>query len=144
MQFQFGAGEFFGVPLTDYSGAAISNPTPVRLGAIQSMSLDVNADLKELHGQYQYALDAARGKGKIGGKVEFAQINGRACNSLFFGQTLTSGTQNAIYADTTGTAPALTSGSILVGYESATGAAQPAGLVERCALYSAEFEETWP
>ena len=104
MQFQFGAGEFFGVPLTDYSGAAISNPTPVRLGAIQSMSLDVNADLKELHGQYQYALDAARGKGKIGGKVEFAQINGRACNSLFFGQTLTSGTQNAIYADTTGTA----------------------------------------
>lgn len=47
-------------------------------------------------------------------------------------------------ADTTGTAPALTSGSILIGYESATGAAQPAGLVERCALYAQEFEETWP
>lgn len=104
MQLQFGAGEFFGVPLTDYSGATISNPTPVRLGAIQSMSLDVSADLKELHGQYQYAIDAARGKGKVGGKIEFAQINGRALNSLFFGQTLTSGTQNAAVADVTGTA----------------------------------------
>lgn len=102
MQFMFGAGEFFGIPLTDAYGASISNPTPIRLGVIQSMSLDVSGDLKELHGQYQFAMDAARGKGKVGGKVEFAQISGRALNSLYFGQTQTSGTLVAVQADTTG------------------------------------------
>lgn len=104
MQLMFGAGEFFGVPLTDALGAAISNPTPIRIGVLQSMSLDVSGDLKELHGQYQFAMDAARGKGKIGGKAEFAQISGRALNSLFFGQTQTTGTLNAVFADTTGAA----------------------------------------
>lgn len=104
MQLMFGAGEFYGVPLTDAYGVSIANPTPVRLGAIQSMSIDVQGDMKELYGQLQFAIDAARGKGKVGGKVEFAQINGRALNSLFFGQTLTSGQLNAVFADTTGTA----------------------------------------
>jgi hypothetical protein len=103
MQFMFGAGEFYGVPLTDSDGNAVTNPTPVRIGVMQAQSLNVDGDLKELHGQYQYAMDGARGKGKIGGKIEFSQISGRAINSLFFGQTQTTGTLNAVYSDTTGT-----------------------------------------
>jgi hypothetical protein len=47
-------------------------------------------------------------------------------------------------ADTTATIPDLTGGSILIGYESATGTNQPNGLIERCAIYSEEFEEIWP
>lgn len=103
MQFIFGAGEYFGVQLTDAFGNSITNATPIRLAVMQSMSLDVSGDLKELHGQYQFAVDAARGKGKIGGKAEFARISGRALNNLYFGQTQTTGTLNAIHADATGT-----------------------------------------
>lgn len=102
MQFIFGAGEAYGVPLTDSAGNTISNPTPVRMGVMQGASVDISGDLKELHGQYQFAMDAARGKGKIAAKLENAQISARAWNSLFFGQTVASGTLNAVYSDTTG------------------------------------------
>lgn len=102
MQFNFGAGEFYGVPLTDAAGNAISNPTPIRIGIMQEMSLEFSTDVKELHGQYQFAVDVGRGKGKVGGKVKGAQINGQALNSLFFGQTQTGGTLQAVNSDTTG------------------------------------------
>lgn len=102
MQLIFGAGEFYGVPLTDASGNNVSNPTPIRLGVLQGMSLDISADTKELFGQNQFAIDVARGKQKITGKVMYAQIAGRALNNLFFGQTLTSGTMQSVVADTTG------------------------------------------
>lgn len=102
MQLIFGAGDFFAVPSTDYAGNGISNPTPIRLGVIQSMTLEVSGDMKELHGQYSFAVDSARGKGKVGGKVEFSQVSGRAINSIMFGQTETTGTLQAVYADTTG------------------------------------------
>lgn len=102
MQLMFGAGEFFGVPLTDAFGVAITNPTPVRVGVLQSMSVEVSGDVKELHGQLQFAVDAARGKGKVSGKAEFAQISGRNLNSLYFGQTQTSGSLVGVVADTVG------------------------------------------
>jgi hypothetical protein len=104
MQFIFGAGEFYAKPLTDAQGVAIAVPTPIRIGTLQEMSLEFSTDLKELHGQYQFAVDVARGKGKVGGKIKGAQINGRALNSLFFGSTQTDGTLMNIYSDTTGTA----------------------------------------
>ncbi len=100
----FGAGTVFAVPLQDASGNAISNPTPIKIAAMQSMSLDFSGDLKELYGQYQMPIDTARGKVKTSGKITNAHIYGAAVNTLFFGQTVTSGTQNAAYEDLTGAA----------------------------------------
>jgi hypothetical protein len=104
MQFLFGAGDFYGIPLTDAQGNSISNPTPIHLGVMQEMSLDFQGDVKELYGQYKFAVDVAGGKNKVSGKVKNAQISGQAVNSLFFGQGMTSGTMMAAYSDTTGAA----------------------------------------
>lgn len=102
MQLVFGAGDFFAVPLTDAQGNAISNPTPIQIGAMQEMSLDFSGDLKELHGQKQFALATARGKVKTTGKFKGAQIHGAALNSLFFGTGVAAGTMNAINTDSVG------------------------------------------
>jgi hypothetical protein len=100
----FGSCDHFAVPLQDASGNAISNPSPVRLGACQELSLDFKGDIKPLYGQNQFALVIARGKVTVSGKVKGAQMNGKLLNTLFFGQGVTQGTQNAIYTDNTGTA----------------------------------------
>ena len=98
----FGAGDFYGVPLIDGAGNAIVNPTPVKIMAVQEISLDFSGDLKELYGQNQFALTSARGKVKVSGKVKGAQVSAGALNSLFFGQTMVSGTMGAVYTDLTG------------------------------------------
>lgn len=102
MQYLFGAGNFFGVPLQDASGNAITNGTPIQIGVMQEMSLEFSSDVKELHGQNQFAVDVGRGKGKVGGKIKGAQISGQAINSLYFGQVQTAGTSTQILVDSTG------------------------------------------
>lgn len=104
MQYLFGAGDFFAVPLLDAYGNSVSNPTPIKLGAMQEMSLEFSGDQKELYGQNQFALAVARGKVKVSGKVKGAQIHGAALNTLFFGAGMASGTLSAVYSDTAGAA----------------------------------------
>lgn len=103
MQFLFGSGVFWGTPLMDASGAAIANPTPVQLGVMQDISLDISFDTKELYGQSQFPVAVGRGKGKMAGNAKVAQISGAAINSLVFGQTVTNGIV-ADYYDVTGAA----------------------------------------
>lgn len=103
MQYAFGTGVLWGTPQTDAFGAAISNPTPVKLGALQSVNLDVQFNSKALYGSNQFPLAVARGTGKVTGKANFAQLNGQVLNSLFFGQTLNNGILTD-YNDLTGTA----------------------------------------
>lgn len=97
----FGAGALWGTPLTDAAGNAIAVPTPVLFGVLQDVSVDISGDIKELYGQNQFAEAVARGKTKISCKAKFGRINGLLLNSLFFGQTLSSGVV-ADYYDTTG------------------------------------------
>lgn len=104
MQYSFGSGNLWGIPLTDASGTSITNPTPVKFGALQECSVELSFDVKELFGQNQFPLAIGRGKGKVTCKSKFAQIYGAAYNSLFFGQTLASGTLTSDYVDTTGAA----------------------------------------
>jgi hypothetical protein len=106
MQFLFGSGVFWGTPLTDASGAAITNPTPVMLGTMQDISIDISFDTKELYGQGQFPVAVGRGKGKMAGKSKFAQVSGAAINSLVFGQTVTSGIVTDFYDVTGATIPA--------------------------------------
>jgi hypothetical protein len=103
MQVSFGSGLLFGIPLTDGTGAAITNPTPVQFGVLQDVSVDISFEAKMLHGQNQFPVASGRGKGKISGKAKFARINGLLMNSLFFGQTLAAGII-AVQSDFLGTA----------------------------------------
>ena len=91
MQNIFGAGSLWGTPLTDATGAAIAVPSPIQFGLSQEISVDFSFDNKLLYGQNQFPVASGRGKGKISGKVKNAQVNGAIWNSIFFGQSLTSG-----------------------------------------------------
>lgn len=100
-QYAFGSGNMYATPLQDAWGNAISNPTPVPLMTLQDGSIDLSGDIKELYGQNQFAVAAARGKVKMTIKVKPARIFAAGWNTLFFGQTLTSGLF-ANYTDTVG------------------------------------------
>lgn len=102
-QYSFGAGVLWGVPLTDATGTAVTNPTPSRFGALQNVSIDFSSSIKELHGSQSFALAVGRGKSSVTGKAQMANISSRMYNNLYFGQTLSNGIY-ADYFDTTGTA----------------------------------------
>lgn len=84
VQSVFGAGFLFGIP----SGA---NPTPVMFGAVQDTSVDFSFDLKPLYGQNQFALEQARGKGKIDIKSQVGRFDPNLFNQIYFGQTTSAG-----------------------------------------------------
>jgi hypothetical protein len=97
----FGAGVLWATPLTDATGTAIANPSPVLFGTLQEVSVDISGDVKELYGQNQYADAVARGKAKIQCKAKAARFNGLLLNEVFFGQTVNTGLI-ADYYDTIG------------------------------------------
>lgn len=101
MQFGFGSGIMWGTPLTDANGNAIANPTPIQLGVLQDLGIDISFDTKMLYGQNQFPVAVGRGKGKMSGKAKMAQFSGAMINSLVFGQTLSNGILNNVN-DTTG------------------------------------------
>jgi hypothetical protein len=84
VQSVFGAGFLFGIP----SGA---NPTPIMFGAVQDTSVDFSFDLKQLYGQNQFALEQARGKGKIDIKSSVGRFDPNLFNQIYFGQTTAAG-----------------------------------------------------
>ena len=102
MQNVFGAGAMWGTPTSDAYGNFIYNATPIQFGVAQEVGLDVAFDTKMLYGSLQLPVAIGRGKGKIGLKFKFAQINGATLNSLFFGQTLQTALLGDVW-DTTGT-----------------------------------------
>lgn len=84
-QYVFGTGQLFATP--------VGGGAPLRFGALQDVSVDFNGDIKQLFGQYQYALDTARGKTKIEWKASTGNIDVEAFNQLFFGETVDAGDQ---------------------------------------------------
>lgn len=107
MQFGFGSGLVWGLR-NDITGT-----TPVRVGALQDVQIDFDGEIKELYGQYQFALDVARGKTKITGKAKFAQLSGNLFNTMFFGQTLTTGSTTESIGEL-GTVPSSTTYTVTV------------------------------
>lgn len=109
----FGVGTLYGVPLTDVTGAAIANPTPVQIGVLQEASSDLSFDAKTLYGAYQFPVAFGRGKAKLTFKAKAADFSAQALGSLFFGNTPTAGIraivdnlQLAFAASVTPTVPA--------------------------------------
>ena len=84
VQSVFGTGFLFGLP----TGA---NPTPVMFGAVQDVSVDFSFDLKPLYGQSQFAIEQARGKGKIDIKASMGRFDPNLFNQIYFGQSTAGG-----------------------------------------------------
>lgn len=92
----FGVGTLYGIPLTDSTGAAIANPTPVQFGVLQEVQGDISFDEKMLYGAYQMPVAFGRGKGKFTFKAKAADITAQAFGSLFFGSTPTAGIRSIV------------------------------------------------
>lgn len=93
----FGAGKLIAVPTNDATGAAIANPTPVPLGVLQDVSLDLSVDIKTLHGAGKYPVAIGQGKGKTDIKAKYANINGGVLGSLFMGRSPTAGIKAPVF-----------------------------------------------
>ena len=86
----FGTGNLFAIP----TGA---NPTPSRIAALQDVGVDFSFDLKPLYGGAQFALEQARGKGKIDIKATSGRFDPVLFNAVVFGLTTAAGeTLNSI------------------------------------------------
>lgn len=98
----YGAGLAWVTPTVDASGVAIANPTPIILGTMQEVSIDISFETSELYGSdSQSAKAIARGKMKVTGKAKFADINGSIFNQVVFGQSQSNGLSSVSY-DTAG------------------------------------------
>lgn len=83
-QFQFGTGIVIATP----SGA---NATPIRLGTVQDVTMDITYATKLLRGQNQLPIAIARGAQDIKLKLKFAQLVGNLFSSLVLGGTPATG-----------------------------------------------------
>lgn len=101
----FGSGKLIAVPTNLADGTAIANPTPVILGTMQDVSLDLSTEIKTLYGSKRYPIAVGQGKGKTEIKAKYAEIDGGIMGSLFFGKASTAGLKAAVF-DFAATIPA--------------------------------------
>ncbi len=91
--YSFGSGVLIGTR-TD-----IPNATPINFGLVQEVTIDQSASVKEIYGQYQYPLAAARGTIKTTGKAKVARISGLAFANLYYGITPSAGQLATSFAE---------------------------------------------
>jgi hypothetical protein len=99
-QYVFGTGQLFATP--------VGGGAPLRFGALQDVNVDFSGDIKQLYGQYQFALDVARGKTKIEWKASTGNVDVNAFNQIFFGQTVDTGDEMLQAINEPGAIPAMT------------------------------------
>ena len=83
-QFAFGLGQLIVVPGTN---TPLVRATPVMVGTLQDVSVNIDYDLKELWGNSQFPVDVARGKAKITGKAKSGQLGSGLIASVLSGST---------------------------------------------------------
>lgn len=91
----FGTGTLICVPTNDALGVAIANPTPVRLGTLQDVSVDLGTDIKSLYGSGRFPVAVGAGKAKTDIKAKYADINSAVLGSLFYGKTASAAIKGA-------------------------------------------------
>lgn len=101
----FGAGKLICTPLLDAAGNTVSNPTPVVVGILQDVSVDIDFETKMLHGEKQFAVAIGRGKAKIGWKAKSGDIHGGVLGSLLLGASAAAARKGAVI-DFVATVPA--------------------------------------
>ncbi len=86
--FNFGAGRARLIPA--------GGGQPVELGVVQSASVELKVDLKELRGPYRYPIAVADGKGTADGKVSFMQLWPTVLGTILSGTIATGAPQASI------------------------------------------------
>lgn len=92
----FGVGKLIAVPTHLADGSVIATPTPVVLGEMQDISVDLSSETKTLYGSGSYPIAVGRGKAKAELKAKYANINGAILGSLFMGKAPTAGIKDAM------------------------------------------------
>lgn len=105
-QYVFGTGQLFSTP--------VGGGAPLRLGALQDVSVDFNGEIKSLFGQYSFPLSTARGKTTIEWKAMSGNIDVSAFNTMFFGQTVAADDELLQAINEAGTVPAMTTYTVTV------------------------------
>ncbi len=82
--------------MTPNVGNLAPNPSPYNMPVLQEVSVEFKGDLKELHGQFQYALDILRGKIKVTGKGKMIVPAPDLLGQLYFGLPTTAGVERPI------------------------------------------------
>lgn len=83
----------FGPGILIVTRTDLAIPVPINVGFAQELTLDFSGTVKQLFGQNQYPLVAARGTVKATGKWKAAVLSGIAWNNAFYGNVLsTTGT----------------------------------------------------
>jgi hypothetical protein len=93
MELIFGIGALWGVR-TDVAGLG-----PHQFAVLQNSSIDFDFEEKDLYSQLGFPIDAARGKGKVDCKAEFARVFAALYADLFFGETAVAGEQTVSQAE---------------------------------------------
>ena len=130
MQYHFGTGTLWAAASSDAFGNTIANPTPIKFGTINDITVEMSRDIKELYGQLAFPVAVGGGKMKIDVKAKFSQISGRLFNDLFLGQGAVVGTLTAINEDLTGAAIPATPFQITVTPPNAGAIARDLGVLD--------------
>ena len=72
---------------------------PIPIGVLQDVSVDISYTMKELIGQSQFALDIAKGEGKITGKATFKTVNSLLLQQIMSGATVAAGNVQGAYLE---------------------------------------------
>lgn len=81
-----------------------SNPTPIQVGTLKDISLDISYSVVELRGMNMFADDIALKDGKITGKAKSGRLYGAILQAIMQGMTSAAG-QRAVIYDERGTVP---------------------------------------
>lgn len=87
----FGSGVLWATPVQDALGAAFATPSAFQFGILQEIGIDASFEEKLLYGSNSFPVDMGRGKGKIGLKAKFANLNILPFTAAFFGQSAVNG-----------------------------------------------------
>lgn len=90
-QFWFDSGTLWARPLEDSDGQPMANPTPIRLGNLKGISLDVDQELSFARTTQEFKVRAAGGEKTIRGTAALGKFNARAINQILFGQQTAAG-----------------------------------------------------
>lgn len=92
----FGVGHMIAIPTLDSTGSAITNPTPVILGTMQEITVDLSVEMKTLYGSRRYPIAIGQGRGTTEIKAKYADIDAAVLGSLFYGKTPAAGIKAAV------------------------------------------------
>lgn len=107
----------FGPGILILTRTDVTPSTPINVGFVQEFSLDFTGNTKQLYGQNQFPLVAARATIKATGKMKNATLSGTAMNNAFYGNSFSTATYAAgvgVFSWTIGSTFTASSGSTSV------------------------------